>query len=151
MPIVNGQEAVCGLVLDGHFGWHNHVRMLEVAEGFGWEIDDELRAVMTRYDSGWKLLNGFSVEVVDLVRVERDALHEIIFEAMDEAERWLNDHTHGTRKCDGADVTWGEVDGAWFLGDGTIVPDDEVQTYSWGWYDGEFFLSPVEDLEPTCN
>lgn len=76
MPIVNGHECNTGLVLDGHFGWHNHVRMLQTAEGLGWKIDPELQAVMDRYDAD-----------------DSDPDHEIIFDAMDEAEQWLNDHT----------------------------------------------------------
>lgn len=136
MPIVNGQEAVCGLVLDGHFGWHNAVRMLQVAEGFGWEIDDELRTTMDRYDAGESEDDSADVE--------------IIHEAMDEAEQWLNDMTLAERKSDGVNCFW---HGQWYTDDGhgTPVPDEDVQRYVWHWHDGEFFLSPICDNEEECN
>jgi hypothetical protein len=106
---VNGQECNTGLVLDGHFGWHNHVRMLEVAEGLGWEIDDELRAYMDLYESG---------------DYDQDSnVPEYIFEAMDEAENWLNDHTQGFPL--------------------EPEPGRPNISYIWHWSDGEFFLSPL--------
>jgi hypothetical protein len=92
--LVNEQECSTGLVLDGHFGWHNHVRMLQTAEGLGWEIDDELQAVMDLYDSG---------------DYDYDSnIPEIIFDAMQEAENWLNDRTD-----DG--FVWHWHDGEFFL------------------------------------
>jgi hypothetical protein len=129
MPITNGHEVNVGLCLDGHWGWHNHVRMLGIAEDLGWEIDDELRAIMTRYDAGESDPDGND--------------HEIVIDAMDEAERWLNDHTHAECMECGEDLTWSEVEGSWVHGDGEHQADDRVRRYVWYWHDGEFFLSPI--------
>jgi hypothetical protein len=136
MPIIVNMAHVAetGCVLDGVFGWHNDVRMLLTAEEFGWEIDDELREIMDRYDAG------------DSEYGSSDP--EIIHDAMREAEDWLNDNTLAERKRDGKPCFW---HGQWYTDDGDAVPDDEVQRYVWHWHDGSFFLSPICDDEENCD
>lgn len=94
MPTTNNHEVVVGLVLDGHFGWHNHARMIAVATDLGFELDVAGQRDVDFYDSG---------ETND-----NDSVTEIVMDIMDDAERWLNEHTD-----DG--YVWHWSDGEFFL------------------------------------
>jgi hypothetical protein len=70
---------------------------------------------------------------------------------MDEAERWLNEHTPAECRDCGQPVEshptgwWSHIGlrgQCWRLSDG-----ESVQGYLWHWSDGEFFLSPMCDDE----
>ena len=92
MPTTNGHAVEVGLVLDGHYGWHNHARMIAEAVGLGYEVSDADQAIIDRYDSG----------------DQQDDDFEIVHDLMDDAERWLNEHTD-----DG--YLWHWSDGEFFL------------------------------------
>jgi hypothetical protein len=111
MPTTNGHEVVTGCVLDNHFGWHNHARLInEVAIPFGFVLDDEGQAAVDRYDTG-------DPDQTD----ENDP--EVVMDILREAEDWLNEHT-----TDG--YLWHWSDGDFFLspwcgGDDPDCDDDE--------------------------
>jgi hypothetical protein len=98
MPTTNGHEVVTGLVLDGHYGWHNHARMIGVATSLGFPISDDDQAMVDRYDTG------------DPSQTNEDDAEAVIGQGglMDDALEWLNDHTDG-------DVVWHWHDGEFFL------------------------------------
>lgn len=142
MPITNGHDVEPGCYVEGHWGQYGPDHLADQAEGLGWAPD--------RPTDDPRIIRSFAEAIMD-AGSDDIMLWEWHSESANDIERWLNDHTHGTRKGDGADVTWGEVDGAWFLSDGTIVPDDQVQNYVWHWHDGEFFLSPICDDPDNCE
>jgi hypothetical protein len=146
MPIVNGHQAATGCVAAGHRGWYVGQAAIEEAQAFGFELDAEGQAAVERY---------YSYMTNESTPEEHSELFEIVVGQggiVDEATEWLNDHTHGIRKRDGADVTWGEVEGEWFLADGTVVPEEQVQRFLWHWWEGEFFLSPYcGGDDPDCE
>lgn len=140
MPTTNNHNVTTGLVLDGHYGWHNHARMIAEAVGLGYVISDDDQAIVDRYDEGDSDPNGPDDEVV--------------VDIMDSAERWLNEHTPGCCKDCGEPVEshltgwWSHVGlrgQCWRLSDG-----ENVQHYVWHWTDGEFFLSPMCD-DQDCD
>lgn len=98
----NGHVVEPGCVLDNHWGWHNHARMIEVATGLGFVISDEDQAVVDRYDSGES--------------EDDDNDSEVVSDLMDEAERWLNDNT------DGVGCFWTWHDGDFVL----VAPPDSI-------------------------
>lgn len=152
---VNGIPAETGCYIDGHWGQYGPDRLAEIAEGFDWVPDDPLDDPRELRNIADNLADDADDGVVNVHApqgwTEADAW-ERHHEAAERILDWLNDHTHGTRKSDGADVTWGEVDGAWFLNDGTVVPDDqEVRKFVWHWHDGEVFLSTICDDPDTCT
>jgi hypothetical protein len=133
-PAVNNHDyAEPGCWAAGHRGWYIGDRVIEIAEGFGYELDAEGQAVRERYYAGESDPESDDFEIV----VGQGGI-------VDEAEQWLNDHTDGCRKSDGAHVFW---HGQWYDDDGNAVPDEDVQRFVWHFSDGEFFLSPEEDLD----
>ena len=110
----NGHPVQTGCVLDGHWGWHNHARMIGVATDLGYELDDDAQALVDRYDAGDSDYESGDPEIVASI--------------MDDAERWLNDHT-----TDG--YLWHWQDGEFFLspycGGDEDCDDDECVCHAW--------------------
>jgi hypothetical protein len=136
MPTTNGHAVEVGLVLDGHYGWHNHARMIAEAVGLGYEVSDADQAIIDRYDTG-----DYSGD---------DAMDEAerVTDLMDEAERWLNEHTPAECINCGQPVEWRPS--GWYIhagirGQCSLRMSDTAQGYVWHWSDGEFFLSPMCD------
>jgi hypothetical protein len=73
----NGQPVETGCVFDNHFGWHNHARLINLAHELGFELSGEDLLLVQLYDEG----------------NDDDNNSEVIFEMMEEAEAWLNEHT----------------------------------------------------------
>ena len=135
MPTTNGHLVNTGCVLDNHFGWHNHARMIEVATGLGWDLSSEDWATVVLYDSGDSDPNGNDTEIV--------------MSLMDDAERWLNDNTPSVCTSCGQPVQLTDS-GVWWThsglqGDCEYRMMDHAQHYVWHWHDGDFMLSPMCD------
>lgn len=142
MPTTNGHAVTTGLVLDGHFGWHNHKRMIDVACDLGFPLPESDRVVLDAYDSG---------------EHNEDMTHEFVFEMMDEAEQWLNHNTPPVCTQCGEPVEWRPS--GWFThvglrGQCSLRMSDTCQRYMWHWWEGDFMLSPwcgKEDGDPGCD
>lgn len=137
--IVNGHEYETGCVLAGHWGRHNHARMVLEAEGLGFPLDDEDRQTLDEYDrNDWDPQTQWHAEAVATM--------------MDEAERWLNERT--AARCAHCGLVVWHNDARWVhdgtplddptvCEDGTSLTDEMVLSFVWHWRDGEFFLSPL--------
>lgn len=131
MPITNNHPVNVGLVLDGHYGWHNHARLIAEAVSLGFPITDDDQAMVDTYDAG-----------------ETDDDHESIIGQggiMDDAEAWLNANTPAECTHCGQPVEWRQS-GWWthigLRGQCPLRMSDTAKHYLWHWSDGEFFLSP---------
>jgi len=142
MPITNGHPVETGCVLSSPYGWHNHARMIATAVDLGFALDVAGQRDVDAYDTG---------------EYTHESLTEIVMDIMDEAERWLNDHTPALCNDCGQPVELTDS-GAWWVhispfdrqACGTFFADT-AQHYVWHWHDGEFFLSPLCDDEDTCT
>ena len=56
-----------GCWLDGHMGWHNHYRVIDVAFGWGWKPADEadVRVISHAYEYQRETVTLASGEVID--------------------------------------------------------------------------------------
>ena len=88
-----------GCWVDGSWGHYGPARLIQIALGHGWK-DEDAQFLQEIYFGS----NGMYEDC------------ERIYDAADDAERWLNEN---------------------------VAPED----YSFGWYDGEFFLWNNEDWE----
>ncbi len=52
--MVNITEGMAGCWLDGHHGWHNIYRVIEIAQSYGFQVDDEDEAFI----ADWKRWRG---------------------------------------------------------------------------------------------
>lgn len=96
MPKTNGHTVETGCYAEGHRGWHAHAHVIELAEGFGFPLDDEARELVHAYDTN------------DHADDDHNTRLEVVLDIMDEAEAWLNDHTT-------AGYVWHWRDGEFFL------------------------------------
>jgi hypothetical protein len=127
---VNGRTCETGCVLDSHWGWHNHARLIQLAIDLDvMTLTPEELAMVESYDDGTWLDDYY--EAVGLValldeqgvqhffRADYPATAEIIMEMMDEAENALNEHT--------------------------------PKGFFWFWYEGDFLLNAICDEDEDCD
>lgn len=96
-----------GCWIDGHWGRFGSSRLLSIAESLGWPLasDSDLIIAINCHDDSTQDCGNPDC-----------CCAEIVFDATDEAENWLNEN---------------------------IAPEG----FSFGWYDGEFFLWSLESWE----
>ena len=144
MPTTNGHEVSTGCVLDNHWGWHNHARLIATAVELGFPINDEEQATILRYDAGDDP-DGSLAEVV----AGQGGI-------MDDAEAWLNDHTPAECFHCGQPVEltdsgqWWRHVGLWRDTCGVQFAD-HARHYVWHWHDGDFLLSTLCDDPDECT
>ncbi len=68
-------ELELGLLLDGSWGWHNHKRLIDLAENAHMIVGEDDEHFLNAYDRGDDL--------------EQDSIERVI-DLMDAAEQWLN-------------------------------------------------------------
>ena len=152
MPYTNGQLVNTGCVAEGSRGWYAGQRVIEEAQGLGWELDAEGQEAVDRYyTSAWDSEDP------------ADATFEIVVGQggiVDEAAQWLNDNTPPTcpncgQPAEPSEGQFGTSVGFWrhVNGQGSCIYRlfDHVLSYVWYWHDGEFFLSPICDDEEECS
>ena len=138
----NGHAVQTGCVLDNHWGWHNHARLIFLAADLGFPLDEADADHVRAYDE-----DG-----------DEDYMEVVAGQGgiMDDAEQWLNDNTVPTcRDCgeamyatsDGFYRHVGYSNGRTPCG---VAATDTVQHYLWHWHDGDFFLSPYCGGDDDC-
>lgn len=90
---VNGHALETGCYVEGHRGWHGHAHMISVATDLGFPLD---------------VAGQRDVDAYDTAEYDDDGLAEIVFDVMNDAESWLNDHT-------ASGYVWHWRDGEFFL------------------------------------
>ena len=160
--MTNGHEVVFGCVLDNHWGWHNHKRMIDEAIALGFELSDEYQKMLAAYDdesicayADDECFGDVTNHVCFRHSEDRpfnmedpDYWPEIVHDIMNEAEQWLNEHTPAMCFHCGKPVEANEQ-GSWWH---HVSLDDEhacgvrladhARFALWHWSDGDFFLSP---------
>lgn len=146
MPTTNGHQVETGCVLDNHFGWHNHARLVGVAASLGFPISDDDQAIVDRYDTG------------DPDQTTDDDFEIVAGQGgiVDDAINWLNDHTPYECPTCGQPVEMTDSGGWWrhvgLQGDCPVRLMDHARGYLWHWYEGDFMLSPwCGGDDPDCD
>lgn len=77
-------SADAGCYLDGHLGWHNHKRVIDLAQQYGFTVSDSDRELVEAYDEGREANDGdWAYDVIaDLVDAATDYLQSITAEGM---------------------------------------------------------------------
>lgn len=86
---VDASDAGCWI--EGSRGWTGSVRLIEIAESYGFPMDDDDRALVAAYDESREEPLTLSTGQV----IEPDSIHELVIgqgEMADKAETWLNDN-----------------------------------------------------------
>jgi hypothetical protein len=141
MPTTNGHEVQTGCVLSAPYGWHNHGRLIDVAESLGFPLTNADRDLVSNYN----MTGGI------------DDAEYVIGQGgiMDDAEAWLNANTGVECLTCGQPVQRTDS-GAWYVhvglqGDCPVRMSDSAQHYVWHWTDGEFYLSVLCEDAETCQ
>lgn len=82
MTITKALPTDAGCYVDGHWGQYGSARMIQVAEQFGYE-DVEVGAIAEKH------LSSMYPSTSDTLT---DDEHDILMDALDVAEQWLNEH-----------------------------------------------------------
>lgn len=147
MPTTNGHPVQTGCVAEGRRGWYAGLRVIEEAQGLGWELDAEGQAAVDAYYGG-----SDDLDIMEVVSGQGGIV--------DEAERWLNDHTplecldcHKPMEWRDGAVDAVHIDtGFAYCTTGGVNMIGRPQGYVWHWRDGEFFLSRIcEDHDENCT
>jgi hypothetical protein len=144
---INNNPVETGCYCEGHRGWHGTAHVINLAVGFGFELDAEGQDAVDRYDSCDETDDPDLFEVV----AGQGGI-------CDEAVAWMNEHTSSI--CGHCFQPVHLTDsGEWYVHDGLpteMCPrfSDTALHFVWHWHDGEFFLSPTchgQDCEqPEC-
>lgn len=148
--LVNGHAVEPGCWVEGHWGQYGPDHLADRAEELGWCGDG---------DSDDYPLEGYGNDprywrrVADnerLPEIVRQNAWEYHVEAADKIEQWLNDHTPAL--CPECHQPMHAGSDGFYFHDGLpceIRATLDPLFYSWGWYDGEFYLWSTETWEET--
>lgn len=152
MPTCNGHEVEVGCYAEGHRGWYAGQRVIEEAQGLGWELDAEGQAAVDAY-YGNESTDEMLVDLVEIVSGQGGIV--------DEAEEWLNEHTPMECLQCSEPMEWVDLGPIIYRAvhkatgkmycDLPSKPMGKPQSYIWHWHDGEFFLSPICEDEENCT